>query len=144
MQRAHTLKIAIRTPDAGSRAELVDVLGKEDAFDVVDERDHQRDIELVDFRLIRELHASLPLVNRNIRIVAVFAPNDPARLATLLVSGVRGYHCRGESWNQLLSVLHTVGEGGVRTDPRTMNELLLIYRRMLQNLDDYIPPNWHC
>lgn len=66
------------------------------------------------------------------RIVVACAPNNPAYLASLLASGFPGYHCVGEPRDVLIDVIRRVHRGEARADPMTMNQLLMMYRRLLQ------------
>ena len=122
------MRIAIRSPDPGHRQQLVEVLGAEPDFDIVDEQLEPHDIVLIDADLMEGDGRSMQPLRTGVNAVVVFAPQDPDRLARFLAAGARGYHCAGEPWRRLTETMHQVLAGEVRSDPQVMSRLLHLYR----------------
>ena len=132
MSSQDTIRVALRTPDAESRAQLLRALATDGALDVTDENDPRRDITIVHAALLLDTRTPQSTFPDDARTVVVYAPDDPALLAQFLIAGIRGYHCAGESWSKLRDVLHRVYAGEIRSDPLTMNELLQMYLQLRQ------------
>lgn len=130
MASEETIRVVLRTPDASSRAQLANALVDDDAIDIIDETDPGRDLTLIHVDALDEVEGALLEIHRDRRTVVACAPNDPVQLASLLASGIRGYHCAGEPWSKLRDVLHLVHRGDARADPATMRELLDMYLRL--------------
>ncbi len=106
---------------AGAGHEVVGSAGNmAAAFDLVDHA--EPDVALVDVRLPDGsgigLARDLLLFHPDLRIVMYTGEGDAALVAEALDAGARGYVLKSGPFDELLSAIALVGEGGAYVDPR--------------------------
>ncbi len=130
MARNTAITISIYAPDAAASADIGNAVARDPAIHVAAIASGSVDIAVIHAGLF-EGQELWQRPDEAVPVVVAFASNDPTYLASLLAAGVLGYHCAGEPPEKLVDAIHSVYRGETRSDPRTMDQLLQLYRGLL-------------